>query len=262
MKHNFARALAALLVLLGCGASAGLFADDTTVNLESVIVQDFSKPEAQNWFVLGSKFSTKGFPKLAFAKAWPQALYGYDTANKDIRSLGVAMLFDRQEYNWIDIIPGTKGGDGSWTPKELPLPGRVKALDLWIWSGNYDYYVEAYLRDFQGIVHILDLGGLNYVGWKNLRINVPESIPQSRKYLPKREGLDLVKFRIWTKPTEKVVIPTNDNGATDLDRSVKFYFSQVKVLTDTFESLFDGDNLTQPGLIKDTWGSTSGTSGK
>ena len=256
MKQNFARTLSILLVLSAIVGAAPLFADENTVNLESVIVQNFSDPAAQNWFVMGSKFATKTFPRLTFAKAWPQSLYGYDTAGKDIRSLGIAMLYDRQEYNWVDIVPGTKGSDGKFSPTELPLPGRVKMLDLWVWSGNYEYYLEAYVRDYTGVVHTINMGDLNFVGWKNVRINVPENIPQARKYLPKKESLSLVKFRIWTRPTEKVVIPTNDPKATDIDRAVKFYFSNIKVLTDTYESLFDGDNLTQPGIVKDTWGTT------
>jgi hypothetical protein len=258
MKQNFARTLCILLVLISFVGAARLFADENTVNLESVIVQDFSKPEAQNWFVMGSKFATVGFPRLSYAKAWPQSLYGYDVAGKDIRSLGIAMLYDRQEYNWVDIVPGIKGSDGKYTPTELPLPGRVKMLDLWVWSGNYDYYMEAYVRDFQGVVHTINMGNLSFIGWKNMRVNIPDSVPQSRKYLPKRESLDLVKLRIWTRPTEKVVIPTNDAKATEIDKAVKFYFNNIKVLTDTFESLFDGDNLTQPSVIKDAWGSGTG----
>jgi hypothetical protein len=246
-----------MLALMSFVGAAQLFADENTVNLESVVVQNFDNPDAQPWFAMGSKFSTAGFPRVSYIKAWPQSLYGYSPDNKDLKALGVAMLFDRQEYNWVDLIPGTKTGDAAnptYTPKELPLPGRVKMIDLWVWSGNYDYYLEAYVRDFTGVVHTIQLGDLNFVGWKNLRINVPDSIPQSRKYLPKREALSLVKFRIWTRPTEKVVIPTNNPKATDIDKAVKFYFDNVKVLTDTFESLYDGDNLTQPSVIQDAWG--------
>jgi hypothetical protein len=256
MKQNLARTLCLLLLAMAFGGTAQLFADENTVNLESKIVQDFSKTESQNWFVMGSKFSTKGFPQLAWAPYAPQALVGYGTDSKDMKSLGVAMLFDRQEYNWVDIIPGSKSSDGKWTPAELPLPGRIKAIDVWMWSGNYDYYVEVFVRDYKGIVHTLGMGDLNFVGWRNMRVLVPDSVPQSRKYLPKRESLDLVKFRIWTKPTEKVVIPTNDPRATDMDRAVKFYFNNIKVLTDTYESLYDGDNLSQPNVVQQVWGAS------
>ena len=107
MKQNFARTLSCMILIMSFVGVVPLFADENTVNLESAIVQDFSKPEAQNWFVLGSKFSTKPsgeapFPRLSWANAWPQAgktVYG-STSEKDIRALGVAMLFDRKEFNW------------------------------------------------------------------------------------------------------------------------------------------------------------------
>ncbi len=250
MKQHINRALLFTVALLSLVGTGMLFADETTISLESRVIQDFSKPEAQNWYVLGSKFSTASFPQLGFIKGGPTAILGGDqTAAQNARSLSVAMLFDRKEYNWVDVIPGTKD-----KPIELPLPGRVKMIDMWVWSGNFSYYLEAFVRDFRGVVYTIPMGDLNFVGWKNLRINVPDNIPQSKKYLPRRQSLTLVKFRIWTRPTEVVVIPGTE-GASDIERAVKFNFNNVKVLTDTFESLFDGDTLANPDVYKDAFGS-------
>jgi hypothetical protein len=256
MKHNIARALCFSLFLVTMAGAGSLVADENTVNLESVIIQNFDDPAAQPWFVIGSKFSTAGFPKTTYYKTWPESLYGANPQNKDLRVLGVATLYDRKEYNWVDVIPGTKSGEGAdvkYSPTELTLPGRVAMIDMWVWSGNFDYYMEAFVRDYKGIVHTIPMGDLNFVGWKNMRVYVPESIPQSKKYLPKREGLSFVKFRIWTRPTENVAILTGKAGASQMDMAVKFYFDNLKVLTDTFETLFDGDNLTSPDVVKDAW---------
>ncbi len=258
MKQHIYRALLVTAALLSLAGAGMLFADENTVNLESRVIQDFSKPEAQHWFVLGSKFSTGDFPHVGYIKGGPTAILGDDpTALQNARSLGVAMLFDRKEYNWVDIIPGTKD-----KPIELPLPGRVKMIDMWVWSGNYNYYLEAYVRDFRGVVYTIPMGDLNFVGWKNLRINIPDNVPQAKKYLPKREGLTLVKFRIWTRPNEIVVVPgveiadpAKPTPDEQLRMAVKFYFNNIKVLTDTFESLFDGDALTNPDVYKDALGS-------
>lgn len=258
MKQRVVRAIGLSLVIVFLLAATGAFADDQTVNLESFVVQTFDEPEAQPWFLIGSKFSTAEFPKLAYAKAWPQALFGYNPEGKDYRSLGVAMLFDRKEYNWVDVVPGKKSGSGAevtYEPIELDLPGRVKMIDVWLWSGNYDYYIEAYIRDYKGIVHILPMGDLTHVGWKNFRVSMPDTIPQSKKYLPKRENLRLVKFRIWTRPTEIVAAHTRSTEKPE-ERAIYFYFDQLKVLTDTFETLFDGDNLLDPKMIESTWGSS------
>lgn len=258
MKQHIVRTLCLSLVLLSIAGVGRLSADENTVNLESVIIQSFDDPAANPWFVMGSKFSTAEFPRVSYVKAWPTSLYGDNSDKKDLRALGVAMLFDRREYNWVDIVPGKKTGEGAnatYEPLELPLPGRVRALDMWVWSSNFDYYLEAYVRDFKGVVYTIPMGNLGFVGWKNLRINISDSIPQSTKYLPRREALRLVKFRIWTRPSEIVAAMTDDPNASNLDKSVKFYFDNVKVLTDTFEALFDGDSLTKPEVINEAWGS-------
>ena len=249
MKQHINRALLITIVFLSLAGTGALFADETTVNLESRVIQDFSKPEAQNWFVLGSKFTTSDFPRVGYIKGGPTSLLGGDpTAFQNSRSLAVAMLFDRRDYNWVDVVPGVKE-----KPTELTLPGRVRMIDMWVWSGNFSYYLEAFVRDYRGVVYTIPMGDLTFVGWRNLRINIPDSIPQSKKYLPRREGLTLVKFRIWTKPLEVVVIPGTES-ASPLDRAVKFYINNIKVLTDTFESLFDGDTLMNPDVYKDALG--------
>lgn len=255
MKQHINRALLFTVTLLALSGVGLLFADESTVNLESRVIQDFSKPEAQNWFVLGSKFTTGDFPHMGYVKGGPTAILGDKSVTDAAKSLGVAMLFDRKEYNWVDVVPGTKD-----KPTELSMPGRVKMIDMWVWSGNFNYYLEAFVRDFRGVVYTIPMGDLTFVGWKNLRINIPDSIPQSQKYLPKREGLNLVKFRIWTRPNEIVIVPGMENEK-DVDKAVKFYFYNIKVLTDTFESLFDGDALTNPEVYQDALGG-SGSSAK
>jgi hypothetical protein len=257
MKQRVVKAMSLSFVIVFMLAATGLFADEQTINLESKVIQTFDDPESDPWFVIGSKFATEGYPKTASVKTWPQAIFGSNPTGDEIRSLGIAMLFDRKEYNWVDIIPGTKSGEGdnlTYAPIELPLPGRVSMVDLWVWSGNYDYYLEAFVRDFKGIVHTLPMGNLTHVGWKNFRVSIPTNIPQSKKYLPRTENLQLVKFRIWTRPTEVVAAPVRAE-APKHEKAIYFYFDQLKVLTDTFEVLFDGDGLSDPKLIEELWGS-------
>jgi hypothetical protein len=245
-------ALARGLIILFCIALPYAYADDKTVNLESRVVISFDKNEtltdvngeAVHWVWknattarerYSSKFRAEGMPILSMANAWPIALHGSNPKNRDdLQALGMRFAFDRKEYNWVDIVP-LKGDD---LPTEIPLPGRVQQMDMWVWGSNYDYYLEVYVRDYKGVVHIIPMGELRFEGWRNLRVNVPNNIPQSKRYLPKRESLSLVKFRIWTRPTEKV-----DNFYT--------FFDHFKVLTDTFEALYDGDDLADPEALSE-----------
>jgi hypothetical protein len=259
MKQRVVKAMSLCFVIVFMFAAAGLFAEAPTINLESKVIQTFDDPEADPWFVIGSKFATSGYPKVASVKSWPQAVFGNNTAGADLKSLGIALLFDRKEYNWVDLIPGTKSGSGddvTYAPIELPLPGKVSLIDLWVWSGNYDYYLEIFLRDYKGIVHTIRMGDLTHAGWKNFKVNVPNNIPQSKKYLPRTENLQLVKFRIWTRPTEVVAAPVRAESPLH-EKAVYFYFDQLKILTDTFEVMFDGDGLSNPQLIEELWGNSN-----
>jgi hypothetical protein len=262
MKQGSFRAvrLVVFLFLMLSVTGFSAFGDENTIDYLSVVLDDFSGETTHQWQYGGkvynyefdwsldaSKFAStvKGeqFPKLTRVEAWPMALYGLNRNNLDILSLGIWGEFDRRGYNWIDVYPSVPGsGQNGEDPEpfEIPIPGRVQYLDMWVWGSNLNYYMEAYFRDYQGVVHTLHLGNLGYQGWKNLKIKIPTSIPQSKRVLPRYAGLTFVKFRIWTTPGERV-----DNFYV--------YFNQMKVLTDTFESLFDGDDLNDPDNVQRIW---------
>ena len=246
MKQGSFKAIrVAISLFLVFVAVSSSFGDEVTVQLESIVLEDFNGDSDYTWKVDASKFATQtdevSYPRMGFVEAWPVAAYGYNREGKDIKSLGIHGRFDRRGYNWIDLYP-IKGGDDddAEDPIEIPIPGRLRNIDMWIWSGNLDFYIEVYLRDNQGVVHNVRLGNIGHMGWRNLRVNIPTSIAQSKRVLPRKAGLDFVKFRIWTQPTEKV-------------GDFYIYFKQFKVLTDIFESLFDGNDLADPDFVQELW---------
>lgn len=242
MKHGGFKAVC--LVLMVFASVLAVHGDEKTVNLESRILESFDGDSGYAWKAFASKFTTRNdedaFPKITIVPTWPTALHGYNREGKDLKSLGVWGRFDRQGYNWIDMVPFKADAAEDADPVEIPIPGRVQLLDMWVWGANFNYYLEAYIRDYKGVVHIINMGDLSFEGWKNLRINIPDNIPQAKRTLPRREGLTLVKFRLWTRPMEKV-------------DDFQIYFDQIKVLTDTFESLFDGDELSNPERVQELW---------
>ncbi|MDR2500596.1 MAG: flagellar filament outer layer protein FlaA [Treponema sp.] len=241
MKHGSFKAVC--LIFMASVAVASVFSDENTVSLESVILEAFNGDSEYEWRVAASKFATKNdeetFPKLSYVSAWPVALFGYSPSEEQ-QSLGIWGRFDRRGYNWVDIYPVASGGEDDAAPAEIPIPGRVKFLDLWVWGSNLNYYVEAYVRDYQGVPHIINLGNIAYTGWKNLRAAVPARIPQAKRVLPHLASLKFVKFRIWTQPNE----PVGD---------FYVYIDQFKVLSDTFESLYDGNDLANPEKVQELW---------
>ena len=249
---------AVCLILMAGIAVPTVFGDEFAVRYESILLEDFSSGTVREWTV-GSRTFTYDFtwelaasrfasyvdgvqyPRMAFADAFPMALYGLNRDGREIRSLGINGRFDRRGYNWIDVYPvSTETGE----PFEIPIPGRVSYIDTWVWGSNLNYYMEVYLRDHNGIVHNLHLGSIGHQGWKSLRVQIPTNIRQARRTVPRFTGLDLVKFRIWTTPTERV-----DN--------FYIYIDHIKVLTDTFETLFDGDELADPDRVQEIWASAN-----
>ena len=252
--------IAVCLVVLVCIAVPSVYGDDRTVALTSIVIESFNGDTTTHewndgrhqrsfefsWAMNASRFATKtsdndgneiNYPISTFVDAWPVALFGFNREGRDLKSFGINGRFDRQGYNWIDIYP--VGEDGE-TPFEIPLPGRVRSLDMWVWGANQNFYIEAYLRDYQGMVHVLRLGNINHAGWRNIGVNVPNHVRQGRRVLPAHAPLQFVKFRLWTQPIEKV-----DNFFV--------YFRQFKILTDIFESFFDGDDLADPDLVREFW---------
>lgn len=236
--------------LLLPAAAFPVFGDDRTIDYESFILESFDgNPQHEwnvagknyqyefNWKVSASRFAHEEFPKQTYAAAWPQALFGKTPEGQELKSLGIWGQFDRKGYNWIDVYPVKADGN---EPFEIPIPGRISYLDIWVWGSNLKYTVDAYFRDNEGVIHTVPVGSIAYEGWKNLKAQIPANIPQSKRILPRLAALKFVKFRIWTTPEEKV-----DN--------FYIYFDQFKVLTDTFESLYDGNDLADPDKVQEIW---------
>jgi len=237
-------------------------------NLNNWVLETFNGvgDSIYKWKTDSSRFiSKKGdvqYPVLGYVDAYPSQAFRGGKVEGVPRSLGLNGCFDRRGYNWIDIYPYL-ADDKDEKPIGIPIPGRMKRMDMWVWGCNLRYYMEAYFKDFQGVIHVLPFGDVSYRGWKNLYVNIPGNInqttwtqsepleraeqlnidlsdkPQIRDE-PAYPSLHFIKFRLWTQPVERV-------------DSFYIYFKQLKILTDTNEALFDGSDLNDPNKIKKLW---------
>jgi hypothetical protein len=238
-----------LVVALLLGSCLLAFADEVTVNFVPQILQSFDPEEAsrenyRTWALFPSKFGydAEGTSlwEEQLVEAWPESLYGKNRDNLELQVLGIHGAFLRKGYNWVEIVPGVGEGE-NFEPKPLPISGRADAIDVWVWGSNYAYSLEIHIRDFNGIDHVLNFGYLQFFGWKNLRVRVPATIPQTWKYLPRLRNLEVTKLVLWTTPMEKV-------------DDFYMYIDQLKVVSDVFETRFDGDNLADVDTLRDVWG--------
>jgi hypothetical protein len=232
-------ALTFLLLLTAVSVTAQ---QETTQSLQVRPLITFDdQNKMTDWIVQGSKFSTRGYPQWKLVKAFPDAVYGRNKENRDLNSLGIHSKFDRKGYNYIEIIPAGKDSSGNIVPKPIPIPGKVQRMDLWVWGSNYNYTMDVVLMDYQGIEHTLHLGSLEFIGWRDLAVGIPGSIPQSRRYLPQFQGLQLEKLVVWTAPTEKV-------------DDYWLFIDELTILTDMYQSRFDGESLADPDYLNQIWG--------
>ena len=232
----------------------------TQLVLESRILESFNGDEDNPyvWRAESSRFITplrnsdgsvvqdnngnaQTYPIMTYVETWPLAVFGNvrPAGSPPLRSLGINGGFDRRGYNWIDIYP-VLADDPDEKPYEIPIPGIVKKVDMWVWGSNLRYYIEIFVRDYRGVVFPLKLGDVSYQGWRNLTVDVPSIIAQTRRTLPAYAGLTFVKFRIWTQPTEVV-------------SNFYLYFKQLKVLTDMYMPLYDGNELADPAYVDRLW---------
>jgi len=184
-----------------------------------------------------------GGPADLIPEKWSPLNKGLDKK----KCLGVHFKFRYPGFNSVHLLPPLEVQWDDPTKKVLTydsrtgqevqeraiqLPGRAKAISVWVHGRGNNYDLEVWVKDYKGDVHILKMGSLNFVGWRPMKAYIPEYVPQETNSYPQTRVTKIVRFVIRAKP---------DAGSED----VFLFFDQIKVLTDTFEVNFDGQNLHQ-----------------
>jgi len=243
-------------ILLVALLAAAIGADEVTRSWESIVLEDFDDGGEYRWIVRGGKFLAVEDEETEFEYAFPFAfdivegvkpealIINEEDAPDAYGVLGVQASFTRRGYNYVEFLPVEDEDDEDGNPVHRPItiPGRPLAIDLWAWGSSYSYYLEVQVRDYRGVVHTLKLGDLGYAGWKNLQVDIPNYLPRAVRFVPNRRRMDLMKIVLWTRPEESVA-------------GFHFYLDQIKVLTDMFETPFDGEGLANPEFVQEVWGS-------
>jgi hypothetical protein len=241
-----------ILLSLMCLLAVPAFTQSRNVtNIVSVVLDDFDNPEDSQYIVRGSQFinegfvDDQGFVRHQLVNTWPTALYREEPEDRTLRVLGINAAFNRKGYNFLEIIPAGENDEGELVSDPIPIPGTVQNMSIWVWGSNREYSLEVQLRDHRGIVHTLEFGSIGYRGWDNLKIEIPTYIPQEVVYVPQRQGLEIVKFVLWTSPRERV-------------NEFFVYFDELRVTTDTFDEPFDGERLADPDYVEQLWSEGEG----
>ncbi|URA09356.1 flagellar filament outer layer protein FlaA [Thermospira aquatica] len=262
MRYKGIWLITLLTMLLFFGYTSSLFGwgfsdrDRETVNLQTFLISDFGDEKDQtNNLVWKARFSRFAKPSNIMdpgSPVDPEACNSAYFAGKPLGIpeemeqrqkwvLGVKAQYVRKGYNYVEIIPyhlARAGVDANGKPSNVgdvketnvSLVGVVKSLDMWLWGGNYNYWLEFYLRDYKGFLHRVPAGDIKFVGWKNLRTTVPSYIPQAQNHVPFLKPLKLEMIKLWSHPEERV-------------DQFYVYLDYLQVQTDVYLERFNGDDL-------------------
>ena len=162
--------------------------------------------------------------------------------------MGVYFRFRYPGFNSIHFVPPK---EVDWRTREpflrpnavgelnhergLQLPGRPKALSIWVQGRGHDYNLEVWVTDHTGGVHVLHLGSINFIGWRPMIVNIPITVPIPPKALPQVNIIRLTELVLRSR--------TDSPYIREMISDTYVFFDQIKVLTDMYESFFEGLDL-------------------
>jgi len=254
-------------------------ADVSGEETKALVVEDFEtlkiveKVEEDGWFVTSNpKAFTKGDEETKKKKnpIMSLMLKPIDGGPNDMKveevysptglgkekkkNLGVHFRFRYPGSNSVSLEPPMEVDWKDRTPvltydqamrKDVPergiqLPGRAKAISMWVHARGFSYTMEVWVKDFKGDVHILEKQSINFVGWRPMTFEIPANMPQSSDTYPVTRVSKLVRIVIREVSN---VAGEHSSTSTRNSSDVYVFFDQIKVLTDTYEVYFDGQDL-------------------
>jgi hypothetical protein len=141
------------------------------------------------------------------------------------------------QLDWKDKTPKMTFNPSTGKDEQergLELPGKARGISVWVHGRGHPYALEAWVKDFRGATHILKFGSINFVGWRPMKVAIPISVPQEFESFPQTRITKITRFVIRAVPNAP---------REELMEVAYFFFDQVKVLTDTYEVNFDGNEL-------------------
>ncbi|MBN2158874.1 MAG: endoflagellar filament sheath protein [Spirochaetes bacterium] len=171
-----------------------------------------------------------------------------DKGKKKEKCLGVKFQFKYPGTNQVHILAPPQVDWKDKSPKYtfnpstgkdeqergIELPGQCKGISIWVHGRGHPYNLEAWVKDYRGSTHIIKFGSVNFVGWRPMKAFIPVGVPQSFESFPQTRVTKITRFVLRAVPNAP---------REELMEMTYFFFDQLKVLTDTYEVNFDGNEL-------------------
>jgi flagellar filament outer layer protein Flaa len=146
-------------------------------------------------------------------------------ATPDDYVLGVKASFFRRGDSEIYVQP----------IRPLQIPGITKTISMWVVGRNFNHRLNVVVADYFGNVNILDMGKLNFSGWKQMTVAVPPTIVQRDYHYNDRMGLQIIGFII-------------EPDLMETYGTYYVYFDDLRAYTDLF-----AEESRDPDDMVDSW---------
>jgi hypothetical protein len=120
--------------------------------------------------------------------------------------------------------------------RPLPVEGIVKAVSVWVAGRNAPHRLFLIVRDFNGNLRELEMGSLDFAGWRQMSVAIPPTIVQQDPFADDRAGMSIEGFRVAF-------------SLADTAGSYFIYFDDLRALAD----LYPVSNGRQADNPADDW---------
>ena len=212
--------------------------DVDSLELRSIIVESWEKDV---WQTSVNPSAPQANIEARLVKGKPKNLL-QDTGNKNSFAIRFEFVYGR-EGNIVELFPpetktttrlmdqlDEENNRKTYTVPGIELPGKVKAVSVWVLGRGNEYNLEGWIEDWKGDTHIYQFGSIDFVGWRPMTVVIPDNVPQDVDSYPQTKTLVFKKF---------VLRSTHRTS----NESVVVFFDSLKVLTDVFDVYFDGADM-------------------
>jgi hypothetical protein len=214
-------------ISVGQPVAAQIGVDTAQQNLKEVSVTKFEDPGLWSGVMPLDEgiIALRGLPgHPAGAKPLPDAQkIGINIPDDTV--LGAKVIFFRRGFSQFSILP----------EHPIPIEGIVKTISIWVVGRNTNHELSVLLRGMDGEVAKIPIGKLNFVGWKQLTVAVPQSVVQTDYHYSDRSGVDVEGFVVNTAPLEAY-------------GTFYMYFDDMTAVTDLFSQ-----EQRSPDDMSDAW---------
>lgn len=186
--------------------------------VQTLLIEDFS--EAGEWtafmprdYGIATSMRKEGGPKDI-------------VSDRNKYCLGVKVEFMKRDWSWVSIVPA----------RPIKIKGITKTVSVWVVGRNFKHTLFLVLKDYLENTKYIRADKMIWVGWKQVNINIPDTIDQENYKITEDRGITFIGFRIDFDPDD------------ELGRPFYTYFDYMTADTDLFS-----ERNQNPDDMIDNW---------